>query len=124
MCVQRVGPDKRGVLCGEVNRQAGVPRNGVDTFRYAACQQREAEDQLAFGGVGLLFLGGLFLRGVFLLWGILGENNGHGRESERHAEHQSHQFFHCCSSPWRLTNLPVVWAYDTQPHMKRLLTSN
>ena len=53
------------------------------------------ESGLALGGVALLLLGGLFLGGLFLLGGVLGEGNSHGRESERHAEHQSHQFFHC-----------------------------
>ena len=51
-------------------------------------------ESLALGGVGLLLLG-LFLTGVFLLGGVLAERNGHGRENERHAEHQSKQFLHC-----------------------------
>src|ERR1017187_4185657 len=53
------------------------------------------EKGLVLGGIALLLLGGLFLGGLFLLGGILGEGHSHGRESERHAEHQSHQFFHC-----------------------------
>ena len=41
-------------------------------------------------GCGLPGAGLLGLRG-----GVLGENRGHDGESDRHAEHQSHQFFHC-----------------------------
>src|SRR4051794_25870291 len=89
---------------------AGWPRSAC----YAASSKNFEETALAgaflLRGFALL-LALLFLPGVFLLGGILGEGNGNGRESEGHAEHQTHQFFHLYSSPWRFDELTRrLWA--------------
>jgi hypothetical protein len=67
----------------------------ADAARLPSKEPKESRLAAFFlGGIGLLLLG-LFLGGVFLLGGVLGEDNGHGGEKERHAEHQSEQLFHC-----------------------------
>jgi hypothetical protein len=98
------------------------------SWRYAAHQQiATGSSVLARAAVFLrsvfLLLALRFLFGIFLLRRILRETHSHGTESEGQSEHQRHQFLHRAVLLW-IRRLLLVWGYDSEPHMKGLLTHN